>query len=93
MGFFHTLGDADRLVWRRRLADLLRPGGSYVMVGFSDLVPGSQGPRRVSEAEIRDAFPASAGFRVADLERTALESNREGAAVEVPAWLARIERV
>ncbi len=92
MGFFHTLSDDDRIVWRRVLADLLHPGGSYVMVCFSELVPGSQGPRRVSEAEIRDAFPESAGFRVADLERTALESNREDATAEVPAWLARIER-
>ncbi len=90
MGFFHTLSDDDRSVWRTVLSTLLAPDGSYVMMCFSELVPGDVGPRRLSEAEIRETFSASGGFVVADLERTELESQREGVAVAVPAWLARI---
>ncbi len=92
MGFFHTLDDAERLDWRRVLHDLLVPGGAYLMMCFSDLVPGSQGPRRISEAEIRDTFSADAGFHVADLERSEIESQRGAAGAAIPAWLARIER-
>jgi hypothetical protein len=62
------------------------------MMCFSELVPGDLGPRRLSEAEIRETFGASGGFVVADLERTELESLREGAPSAVPAWLARIRR-
>lgn len=92
MGFFHTLDDAERLAWRLVLADLLVPGGAYLMLCFSELVPGGQGPRRISEAEIRDTFAADAGFRVTDLERTEIESQRGEASAAIPAWLARIER-
>ena len=93
MGFFHTLDDEERSTWRSLLARLLAPGGSYVMVCFSELVPGSCGPRRISEADIRETFAASEGFAVTDLERTELRTHRDGAKAAVQAWLARIERV
>jgi len=92
MGFFHTLSDDERLVWRDLLSRLLPPAGRYVMVCFSDLVPGEFGPRRVSEAEIRVTFSQEAGFRVAELERAGIESNRDDAALTIPGWLALIER-
>ncbi len=92
MGFFHTLTDEERSAWRSVLARLLAPDGRYVMVCFSDLVPGGCGPRRISEADIRESFRERDGFAVTDLERTEIESNRGGETVAVPAWLARIER-
>ena len=93
MGFFHTLSDDERDVWRRVLAGALQTGGRYVMVCFSDLVPGSCGPRRITEAEIRATFDPEHGFRVLDLERTGIESVREGAVTTIPGWLADIERM
>ncbi len=92
MGFFHTLSDEERSTWRAVLADLLASGGSYVMMCFSELVPGDYGPRHISEAEIRETFREADGFTVIDLERTAIQSNRDGAPADIPAWLARIER-
>ena len=79
MGFFHTLDDEERSTWRSLLARLLAPG--------------SCGPRRISEADIRETFAASEGFAVTDLERTELRTHRDGAKAAVQAWLARIERV
>jgi cyclopropane fatty-acyl-phospholipid synthase-like methyltransferase len=92
MGFFHTLSDKERVTWRSLLAAILRPGGSYVMVCFSELVPGDQGPRRISETEIRETFGADAGFDVSDLERTDIASNRGDVASAVAGWLTRIRR-
>jgi SAM-dependent methyltransferase len=92
MGFFHTLTDEQRTAWRSVLAHVLVAGGSYVMVCFSDLVPGGYGPRRISEAEIRDTFRHSDGFEVAELERAEIESNRGAAVVAIPAWLTKIDR-
>jgi len=92
MGFFHTLSDEERAVWRDVLARLLPPAGRYVMVCFSDLLPGGFGPRRVSEAEIRATFAAEAGFGVAALERVGIESLRNEAETTIPGWLAVVER-
>ncbi len=93
MGFFHTLDDDERSTWRSLLARLLAPGGGYVMLCFSDLEPGSWGPRRISEADIRETFAAGEGFAVTDLERTELQTNRGVTGDTVQAWLSRIERV
>jgi cyclopropane fatty-acyl-phospholipid synthase-like methyltransferase len=92
MGFFHTLSDAQRSAWRAVLGGLLVPGGGYVMVCFSELVPGGCGPRHISETEIRETFREADGFAVTDLVRTAIRSNRDGAPAGIPAWLARIQR-
>lgn len=93
MGFFHTLSDGERSAWRSVLATILAPEGSYVMVCFSELVPGGYGPRHISEEEIRETFRQDEGFEVTDLERALIQSNRDGAAVGIPGWLARIARV
>lgn len=92
MGFFHTLSDEERSAWRSVLAGILAPAGAYVMVCFSDLVPGDRGPRHISESEIRGTFAASEGFDVSDLERTEIQTNREDTDHGIPGWLARIER-
>ena len=56
VGFFHALSDEQREGFARALALVLESGGVYAMLCFSDRVPGAFGPRRVSEAEIRDVF-------------------------------------
>ncbi len=92
MGFFHTLSDEERSAWRSVLAGILAPAGAYVMVCFSELVPGGCGPRHISEPEIRATFAGSEGLDVADLERTEIQTNREDTDHGIPGWLARIER-
>jgi cyclopropane fatty-acyl-phospholipid synthase-like methyltransferase len=55
-GMFHTLSDEERVKFVPSLASVLRSGGVYQMACFSDREPPGEGPRRVSEKEIRDAF-------------------------------------
>src|SRR4051794_39799705 len=55
-GLFHVFNDEDRARYVAGLAHVTRPGGRLFMVCFSDEEPGSQGPRRVSQAELRGAF-------------------------------------
>jgi hypothetical protein len=38
------------------LAHVRKPGGRLFLLCFSDEEPGTQGPRRVSERELREAF-------------------------------------
>jgi SAM-dependent methyltransferase len=55
-GLFHVFADDDRRRYVEGLATVLRPGGRLYLLCFSDAEPGTQGPRRVSRAELDAAF-------------------------------------
>jgi len=90
-GVFHVFDDEDRARYVTSLASVLRPGGRCYLICFSDRQPGTWGPRRVSQDELRAAF--GHGWTVASIEAEAFEVNeaRIGAA-SVQAWLAVLER-
>ena len=46
-GLFHALSDEDRPIFVDNLAAVIRRGGTYFMLCFSELEPGSYGPRRL----------------------------------------------
>lgn len=70
-GLFHVFGDEDRRRYVEGLASVLKTGGRLYLLCFSDDEPGTQGPRRVSEREIRDAF--AQGWAVESIERSRYE--------------------
>jgi SAM-dependent methyltransferase len=55
-GLFHVFGDEDRARYVAGLARVTKPGGRLFLLCFSDEEPGTQGPRRVSERELREGF-------------------------------------
>jgi len=55
-GLFHVFSDEDRARYVAGLAHVVKPGGRLFVLCFSDEEPGTQGPRRVAEREIRQAF-------------------------------------
>lgn len=55
-GLFHVFSDVDRARYVAGLTHVARPGGRLFLLCFSDQEPGTQGPRRVSQAEIHAAF-------------------------------------
>jgi cyclopropane fatty-acyl-phospholipid synthase-like methyltransferase len=72
-GLFHTLSDDDRPKYVNALATVVKPGGRLWMMCFSDQEPGEQGPRRISPAEIRQAF--ASGWTVDRVELTNFETS------------------
>ena len=52
-GLFHVFSDDDRGRYVASLAAVLKPGGRYFLLCFSDQQPGESGPRRVAQDEIR----------------------------------------
>ena len=70
-GLFHVFSDDDRRRYVDGLATVLKPGGKLFLLCFSDDEPGTQGPRRVSEKEIRDTF--AQGWRIESIEPTRFE--------------------
>jgi SAM-dependent methyltransferase len=86
-GVFHTFSDAERGTYVESLSTVLEPGGVVHLLCFCELTPGDYGPRRVTQAEIRDAF--AKGW---DVDR--IEADRFDVLPDFPvrpyAWLARI---
>lgn len=55
-GLFHVFSDADRPMYVASLAAVAEPGTLLHVIVFSEHEPGSDGPRRVTREELRDAF-------------------------------------
>ena len=90
-GVFHVFDDENRARYVTSLASVLRPGGRCYLMCFSDRQPGTSGPRRVSQPELRAAF--SHGWTVASIEAAAFELSRPGLGMPfAQAWLAVLER-
>jgi SAM-dependent methyltransferase len=94
-GLFHVFDDVDRARYVESLASVLRPGGTCYLMCFSDRQPGTIGPRRVSEDELRAAF--GAGWTVQSIVADAFELQPSFAGLfgtdSAQAWLAVISRV
>jgi cyclopropane fatty-acyl-phospholipid synthase-like methyltransferase len=87
-GVFHVFDNEDRARFVQSLQAAIRPGGRYLMLCFSDLVPGDMGPRRVSHGEIRTSFED--GWRVLSIEAETMEVTFRPSGI--PAWLSVLER-
>ena len=94
-GLFHTFSDEERPRYVAGLAQVVRPGGRYHLFCFSDKEPPGEGPRRVTQGEIRDAFRD--GWDVRAIRESAFETaTYPGAPQFSPggpkAWLATVVR-
>lgn len=94
-GLFHTFTDEERPVFVQSLSEVVRPTGALFLLCFSDQQPGTEGPRRISQQEIRDAFHE--GWKVEQIKPTHFEAIPRPDGVTVgpdgpKAWLATIER-
>ena len=85
-GLFHVFSDDDRDRYRDSLGRVVRAGGAYFLMCFSDQQPGDWGPRRVTQAEIRSVFRK--GWRINYIEPSAFDTTEGNAR----AWLASISR-
>ncbi|HEX2625446.1 MAG TPA: class I SAM-dependent methyltransferase [Candidatus Limnocylindrales bacterium] len=90
VGCFHTFANADRPLYARSLAAVTEPGGVLHLLCFSELTPGTDGPRRVTEAELRTTFSTDWRVQRVTADSFAVAGGWEGS--EPSAWLARIVR-
>jgi cyclopropane fatty-acyl-phospholipid synthase-like methyltransferase len=91
-GVFHVFDDKDRVRYVASLASVLRDGGYCHLLCFSDQQPGTLGPRRVRQDELRAAF--SGGWRIISIEAATFDLNESGLGISLAqAWLAAIQRV
>jgi SAM-dependent methyltransferase len=92
-GVFHIFDDDDRVRYVASLASVLEPGGHLYLVCFSEHQPGSCGPRRVRQEELRAAFQD--GWAVTEIVADTFDINPGSGfgSDTVQAWLAAIRRV
>lgn len=86
-GVFHVFNDKDRLRYCDNIHRCLKPGGRLYLICFSEHQPGSEGPRRMTQLEIRDSF--TTGWKVESIEPSVYLTQPQfyGPA---KAWLAQI---
>ena len=89
-GVFHVFDDDDRVRYVRSLASVLDAGGVLHLMCFSEHTPGTLGPRRVTQAELRTAF--ADGWEVERIEAAQFDVRADWAPRAANAWLARIVR-
>ncbi len=65
-GVFHVFSDEDRLRYIESLGRVLRLGGRYHLLVFSDAQPGDWGPRRIRREELEAA--AADGWELVAVE-------------------------
>jgi SAM-dependent methyltransferase len=87
-GLFQVFSDEDRIRFRESLAAVLLPGGTYFLLCFNEQETG-EGPRRITQAEIRSSFQD--GWTVNYIREARFETDiHPGGAC---AWLASITGV
>jgi ubiquinone/menaquinone biosynthesis C-methylase UbiE len=91
-GLFHTFSDTDQARYLASLHRAGRGGARLHVLAISDMATGSQGPRRLTETEMRGAF--TDGWVLDDLERVAMSGALPGEPhrVDIPSWLATAHR-
>jgi cyclopropane fatty-acyl-phospholipid synthase-like methyltransferase len=89
-GLFHTFDDGERGRYVVALAAATALHGRVFVLCFSEHETGEGGPRRVTQAELREAFDAPP-FRVVGIEAAEMATNLDGGGRK--AWLASVERV
>lgn len=88
-GLFHTFADEERVQFAKSLRSVLKPGGNYLVMCFSDKEPPGWGPWRVSQEEIRAMFDR--GWKINFIREAMFKTNNGSDGVR--AWLASISKV
>jgi SAM-dependent methyltransferase len=88
-GLFHTLDSDERREYAASLASVTSRGGAVYVLCFSDIEPNT-GPHPVSQEELRAPFNRG-GWKFASVNPDRIHTRFDPP--DVPAWLAKIERV
>jgi cyclopropane fatty-acyl-phospholipid synthase-like methyltransferase len=89
-GCFHTFANADRPLYADSLAAVTERGALLHLLCFSELTPGTDGPRRVTQGEIAATF--SRDWEVESIEPDSFAVSSLWPGPTPSAWLARIVR-
>jgi SAM-dependent methyltransferase len=87
---FHVLDDKQRILYAASLASVLEPDGVLHLLCMSENTPGDEGPRRVTQDELRATF--ADGWEIDQIEPARIDVKADFPFEAPHAWLARIVR-
>jgi cyclopropane fatty-acyl-phospholipid synthase-like methyltransferase len=95
-GLFHVFSDEDRQRYVQGLASVVKPGGSLIVLCFSDKEPPGDGPRRVSQQDLKDVFVE--GWQIESIQEARFEVRPDLEDIQFSeggphAWLSVIRRI
>jgi SAM-dependent methyltransferase len=91
-GLFHVFSDTDQARYLAALHSAGRDGARLHVLAVSDAAPGTRGPRRLTETEMRAAF--TDGWLLDDLQWVTMRGALPGEPhrTDIPSWLATAHR-
>lgn len=75
---FHAFTDQHRIPYMNNLGKLIKPGGLYIQIAFSEKEETSFGPRRIRKSDLEKLFSSENGWRIESIEDTIYESQIGG---------------
>ena len=75
---FHVFNNEDRLPYIKNLAHLIKPGGLYIQLCYSEKETRAGGPRRVRKADLHELFSTNTGWTIESIEDSVYESRPDG---------------
>jgi cyclopropane fatty-acyl-phospholipid synthase-like methyltransferase len=92
-GFYHLFGAPERATFVEQLAEALKAGGRYYLLGFAIEAQYPNAPKQVREEELRKLFAAEKDWKILALRAAGFLVNREMGKVEAPAVAMCAERI
>lgn len=93
VAIFHAFSNEDRPRYMKNLTQLIKPGGLYVQICYSEKETRPGGPRRMKKTELNELFSSANGWTIESIEDTVYESRLDGPlAPDGQAYLSLIRR-
>jgi len=87
-GLLHNFSDEERSLFIKGLKSVLKPGGTFFLLCFSEQLPHGFGPRGITQAEMYSSFTQEDGWHVNSIEKSSFELTISEH--KQPAWIASI---
>jgi len=71
---FHLFTNEDRLHYMKNLEYLIKPGGLYIQLCFSEKEIRKGGPRRMKKTDLNQLFSLTNGWKIESIEDTIYET-------------------
>ncbi len=70
---FHFFSNEDRQQYRKNVEYLIKPGGLYIQLCFSEKETFDNGPRRVKKSDLNELFSSKNGWTIESIEDSVYE--------------------
>jgi len=74
---FHVFSNEDRQTYIKNVEYLIKPGGLYIQLCFSEKETREGGPRRITKSDLNELFSSKTGWTIESIEDVIYESRSD----------------